>query len=206
MHGKARMVYKDNKREEEVKAHIRVRKDSVIWMNFTVVGLQGGKVLINKDSITIVVTVKKEYYVFEYAELSKRFNFNVNYEVLEAAVLGNLMQKKNNTDVISQEGAFDILTQAQGEVRIKNTVNRATKKIEKVELREPTTGNSLHVDYSNFQPLGNRSFPYNGVINVVYKTLTGVINNTINIEFNKAEVGDKELKFPFNIPRKYDRR
>ena len=32
LHGKARMVLKDEKNEREVKAHIRVRKDSVIWM------------------------------------------------------------------------------------------------------------------------------------------------------------------------------
>ncbi|QLH32724.1 MAG: DUF4292 domain-containing protein [Cyclobacteriaceae bacterium] len=41
MHGKARMVLRDEKREREVKANIRIRKDSVIWMTFSVVGVQG---------------------------------------------------------------------------------------------------------------------------------------------------------------------
>src|SRR5687768_9393762 len=53
-HGKARMILRDANKEREVKANIRVRKDSVIWMNFTVIGIQGGKALINKDSITIL--------------------------------------------------------------------------------------------------------------------------------------------------------
>ena len=66
LHGKARMVLKDEKNEREVKAHIRVRKDSVIWMTFTVMGVQGGKALINKDSITIVSTINKEYFVFDF--------------------------------------------------------------------------------------------------------------------------------------------
>lgn len=206
LHGKARMVYKDDKKEREVKAHIRVRKDSVIWMTFTVVGVQGGKALINKDSITIVSTVDREYYVFDYAEISKRFHFEVNYQVVEAAILGNLIQKKGETDIITNSGDYDIVAQAQGDVRIRNSVNRSTKKIEKVELIEPSSGNTLNISYSDFQPLGDRSFPYNNTINVMYKTINGVVNNTINVEFNKAEVGDKELKFPFNIPRKYDRR
>lgn len=206
MHGKARLVYKDDKKEREVKAHIRVRKDSVIWMTFTVIGVQGGKALINKDSITIVSTVDREYYVYNYEELSKRFNFKVNYHVLEAAMLGNLIQEKSATDVVSQNEQFDILTQSQGEVRIKSAISRATKKIELIDLIEPSTGNSLNVSYSNFQPLGNRMFPYNGTMHILYKSLTGLINNTITVEFNKAEVGDKELKFPFKIPSKYDRR
>jgi hypothetical protein len=206
LHGKARLVYRDDKKEREVKAHIRVRKDSVIWMNFTVIGVQGGKALINQDSITIVSTVDREYYVFDYVELSKRFHFPVNYQVIEAAILGNLLQKKNGNDVISQDGPFDVLTQSSGDVSIKNSINRDTKKIEKVELTEPTSGNSLNIDYTNFQPLGDRSFAYNNVTHVVYKTINGILSNTINVEFNKAEVGDKELKFPFHIPRKYDRR
>ncbi|MFM7855190.1 MAG: DUF4292 domain-containing protein, partial [Flammeovirgaceae bacterium] len=73
LHGKARLSYRDNTREREVKANIRIRKDSVIWMTFSVIGVQGGKALINKDSITIVSTVDKEYYVFNYEEISKRF-------------------------------------------------------------------------------------------------------------------------------------
>ncbi len=60
--------------------------------------------------------------------------------------------------------------------------------------------------YTNFQPLSGRSFPYNGAISVLYKTLNGILNNTITVEFYKVEVGDKELKFPFKIPNKYDRR
>lgn len=206
MHGKARMVYKDEKKERDVKASIRIRKDSVIWMTFTVIGVQGGKVLINKDSITIVSFVDREYYVFDYKELSKKFKFEINYQMLESAILGNLIQRKSYSDVITEASGFNILTQAQGEVTIKNFINLVTRKIEEVDLSEPSTGNTLHVKYSGFQPLGDRSFPYQNEVKMVYKGVNGIINNSITVEFNKAEVGDKELKFPFNIPRKYDRR
>jgi len=206
LHGKARLIFKDEKREREVKANIRIRKDSVIWMNFTVIGVQGGKALINKDSITIVSTVDKEYYVFDYEELSKRFNFKIDYSVIEAAMLGNPIKSNNSENVIGQEGERDMLVQKEGSVTIKNLINPVMKKIEYVELVEATTNNMLKVEYSNFQPLGDKNFPYNGVVNVFYKTAAGIINNTITIEYNKAEVGNKELKFPFKIPQRYDRR
>lgn len=206
LHGKARLVFKDEKKEREVKASIRIRKDSVIWMTFSVIGVQGGKALINKDSITIVSTVDKEYYVFDYAELSKRFNFKIDYSVIEAAMLGNPIKNNSEQNEISQEGERDKLVQKEGSVTIKNLINPILKKIEYVELVEATTNNTLKVEYSNFQPLGDKYFPYNGVVNVFYKTAAGIINNTITIEYNKTEVGDKELKFPFNIPKRYDRR
>jgi Domain of unknown function (DUF4292) len=206
LHGKAHLNFKDEKKQFDVKAHIRIRKDSVIWMTFSVIGVQGGKALINRDSITIVSTVDKEYYVFDYGELSKRFNFKIDYAVVQAAMLGNLIMPRAEGDQIVEEADFNKLTQDQGTFQIKNFINRNTKKLEKLELTEGTSGNSIRIEYSNFQPLGNKSFPYTGTISVQYKTAAGIINNTITFEYNKAEVGDKELRFPFNIPKRYERR
>jgi hypothetical protein len=121
-HGKARVNFKDDKKEREVKANIRIRKDSVIWMNFSVIGVQGGRALINKDSITIMSNVEKEYFVFAYDELSKRFNFPITYEVVQAAMLGNLIQPKSTADHITKDPSFNILEQDKNTVHIKNYI------------------------------------------------------------------------------------
>lgn len=205
-HGKARMVLRDANKEREVKANIRIRKDSVIWMTFSVIGVQGGKALINKDSITIVSNVDKEYYVFEYPELSKRYNFNINYNVIQSALLDNPIMGRMEHDEVLQESSMFILKQQAGTVNVANYVNAASMKIEKVEMKENNSNNSLIINYSNYQPVGDKIFPYNGTISLFYKTLAGVLNTTIIFEYNKAEVGGKELKFPFNIPKKYVRR
>ncbi len=205
-HGKARMVLNDGKKEREVKAHIRIRKDSVIWMTFTVLGVQGGKALINKDSITIVSTVDKEYYVFDYAGLSKRFNFDVNYQTIQSAFLGNLISPRQETDRINPGEPFNLLEQQRATVALRNFINPTTRKLEKVEMKESNTSNSVSILYSNFQPVGEKTYPFNGLISILYKTPGGVVNTTITLEYNKAEVGDKELKFPFNIPKRYERR
>ena len=205
-HGKARINVKDDKKEKDVKANIRIRKDSVIWMDISVVGVSGARALINHDSITIRSNVDKEYFVFEFKELSKRFNFEINYHIVQAALLGNLLYDKRPDDIVKADGTFTILEQIIGTTILKNYINTASTKIERVELTEANTNNSLVVNYSNFQNVGPKVFPYNGVITVLYKTSAGVINNTITFEYSRAEVGDRELRFPFNIPRKYERR
>src|SRR6478752_8651955 len=205
-HGKARMVLREANKEREVKANIRVRKDSVIWMSFSFIGVQCGKSLVNKDSITIVSNVDKEYYVFEYAELSKRYNFPINYDVIQAAMLGNLVMDRKEEDAVEQETSFFLLKQMAGTIDVVNYINGASRKIEKVELKESNSNNSLVIKYSNFQPVENKLFPYNGTIDLFYKTMSGLLNTTVIFEYNKAEVGTRELNFPFNIPKKYERR
>jgi len=205
-HGKARMVFRDEKKERDVKANIRIRKDSVIWMTFSVIGVQGGKVLINRDSVTVVSTLDKEYYVFDYKELSSRFNFEVNYHTLQSAILGNLIVARQDGDKIASGASFNVLEQHRGTVNVLNYINAASRKLEKVEMTEANTNNLISINYSNFQPVGDKIYPYNGAVDISYKTPKGLLKTTVILEYNKAEVGDKELKFPFNIPRKYDRR
>jgi hypothetical protein len=204
--GKARLVLRDSKKERDVKAAIRIRKDSVIWMKFNVIGIQGGMALINRDSITIVSTVDKEYYVFEYSELSKRFNLDINYNIIQSAMLGNLIIPRKQEDEAQQESSMYLLKQQAGSISVVNYVNASSMKIEKVELKEGNSSNSLVINYSNFQPVGNKIFPYNGTINLFYKALSGLLNTTVIFDYNKAEVGTRELKFPFNIPKRYERR
>lgn len=206
LHGKARMVLKDGNKEREVKATIRVRKDSVIWMNFTVIGVQGGRALINKDSITLISSLSKEYFVFDYKELSKKFKFEINYGVIQSAMLGNLLLPQSAQDTVEQRTASFLLSQQSGTVDVLNYISAATMKIQKVELKENNTHNSLILNYGNFQPLDTKLFPYDGTISLFYKAPAGLLNTTIIFEYTKVEVGDKELKFPFSIPKKYDRR
>jgi hypothetical protein len=207
LQGKGRINYKDAKGERDVKTTVRIHKDSVIWISFSVIGVQGGRVLINKDSITIVNTLDKEYFVFTYEELTKRFNFKMDYPVIQSALLGNLVEPRTATDKIKRESSFDLLEQTQSSVTIKNYINTASSKVEKVELLESTTNNTVSIAYSNFQPLADKTFPYNGIINVLYKTPSGlVINNGIMFEYSRIDVINDELKFPFTIPRKYERR
>ena len=118
------------------------------------------------------------------------------------------MNPKTTGDEVSEDETHDILTQNKGRVRIINAINKKSKKLERMDVKEPGTENALHIEYSNFQPLGPKQFPYNGIISVIYKTATGITlsNTSILLEYSKAEIGDRQLKFPFNIPRKYDRR
>lgn len=206
LHGKGRMVLKDGSQEREVKANIRVRKDSVIWMNFTVIGVQGGRALINRDSITILSNVKNEYFVFDYEELSRKFKFEINFDVIQAAMLGNLLMKRAPANTVEKQTATYLLNQHAGTVDVLNYIRAATMKIQKVELKENNTHNSLVINYANFQPLETKLFPYDGTISLFYKAPAGLLNTTIIFEYTKVEVGDKQLRFPFNIPKKYDRR
>lgn len=204
--GKAKINYKDDDLDIKARANLRMRKDSLIWISFSSVGIQGARCLINRDSITIMNLVKKEYYVFDYDSLSKQFNFDVNYKTIQAAALGNLIIDRNRRDEVDKEESVYILKQKSGGVEVSNFVNPKTMKIERVEMLENPSKNTAVIRYYDFQMVEDAAFPFSAILSIFYTEGSKKLNTVIEMEYNKAEIEDKELKFPFNIPKKYVRK
>lgn len=204
--GKAKINYKDEELDIKARANIRIKKDSAIWISFSAVGIQGARCLISKDSITILNLVKKEYYVFNYDSLSKQFNFDINYDAIQSVALGNLLKSNGRGDQSTRADEFYILKQNSGGVEITNYISAQTMKIERVEMLEPSSKNTAVVRYYDFQLVNEHAFPYSAIISLFYKANTGTLNTVIEFEYNKAEIEEKPLKFPFSIPKKYERK
>ncbi|PGH38756.1 MAG: hypothetical protein CRN43_13170 [Candidatus Nephrothrix sp. EaCA] len=202
--GKAKLTISSEGKTRHLKANLRMRRDSVIWMNFSVAAIAGGRALINPDSITILNYIDNEYYVYRFQEISKEFNFKINFEMLQAALLGNLMFKNTEVDTAAVGQA---LLSKDGSVVAKSFVDAETNKINRVEMKDENTGSAIAIEYSYFQFLNLKRLPYSNKINIHYKTKNGPWKDLmLHYEFIKVEERTKELKFPFNIPKRYERR
>lgn len=203
---RGKIQFRDDKNDINARANIRIRKDSVIWMNFSSVGIQGGRALINQDSISIINTMNKEYYVFTFSDLSERFNFEINYQMIQAALLGNLLKPREDEDEVIKKDTYFHLIQNTDSLIIENFINRRTMKLERLSLKEIATNNHLKISYGDFQLVNDMAFPYSTIISLIYTANEDLVNTSIQIEYNKAELADKELKFPFNIPKRFERK
>jgi hypothetical protein len=203
---KAKMNYRDHEFDVKAKATLRIRMDSVIWMNFTAVGISGGRCLIDKDSLTLINMLKKEYYVFTYEELSKKFNYNINYDVIQSVILGNMMEDINSEHKVERKDEYYQVLQPNDPYLLQCKVNAKTMKLESVDISEKNSPNNARINYSDFQLVNDHAFPYKALVNLIYESKLGSINTSIDIEYSKADIEDKELKFPFNIPKKYERK
>lgn len=204
--GKAKINYKDHELDVKAKANIRIKKDSAIWISFSAIGIQGARCMITQDSITIMNLVKKEYYVFYYDSLSKQFNFDVNYDAIQSVAMGNLLRERQKENEVVKEDNYYLLKQQSGSVAIHNFVNQRTMKVERVEMLETASKNSAVIRYYDFGMVQEHAFPFSAIISLFYKADGKTLNTVIEFEYSKAEIEDKPLKFPFNIPKKYDRK
>ncbi|HXA02753.1 MAG TPA: DUF4292 domain-containing protein [Cytophagaceae bacterium] len=208
---KAKINFKDEKEDINASVHIRIKKDSIIWLSITPgLGIEALRVLIRPDSIFMLNKIKdpNAYSAYGFNFLNKQFNIDLTFQNLQAMILGNLPIPKSYDDMLTKNetSAEFILQQKTPGIGIKNHVEIATMKLRKLEMNQTGTQNKLNIEYFNFAPLDTVSFPYGNLISIdIYKNQVAK-NTTITISHNKTEISDKELNFPFNVPKRYEKR
>lgn len=203
---KAKFRFDNGKSDLKATANIRIKKDSVIWMSISAtLGIEGARALITRDSLSVIDRLNKNYSVLNYQDLSERYNFNIDYDLVQSILLGNLATPIEEEDNVSKEAQHFKLLQTRGDVQMENRVGLTTRKIERVNWTDAPTNNSMTINYTKFQLIDQIVFPYENQIILKYKE--GNLHSTtqINIDYNRAELSSKKERFPFNIPQKYER-
>jgi len=203
---KAKLNFRDHEYDVRAKATIRIKMDSVIWLNFAAVGVSGGRCLITKDSLTLLNMIKKEYYVFSYDEISEKFNYPLTYTTIQSVILGNMPEKLKPEDKVERIEAFYKVLQPNDPFLLESRVNAKTMKLESVNIIQRDTKNTATIQYSNFNLVNDYAFAYKALVNLLYESNLGKFITNMDMEYTKAEISDKELKFPFHIPHKYERK
>lgn len=204
---RTKIRYKEGKRNINGNANIRIKKDSLIWISLSPsVGIEVTRGILTRDSIIVINRLDKVYYKASYADLSHNFNFNLDFHLLQSILLGDMPFEKNEDDLVKKESGYLRIRQNRGELVVDNYVKANTGKVETILLNERSTKNALTLKYSEFEKLEQYLFPLYCMVNLTYNKNNTPLVTSISIEHNRAELEDKPLCFPFNIPSRYERK
>lgn len=202
---RTKVRYAEGDKQVNGNANIRIKKDSLIWFSVSPsIGLEATRVMISKDTAIVINRMDKEYYIFNFEEISRYFNFQVDFDLIQSILLGNLARPIDEDTKIAKENDYYMIKQTSGPLDIQSFVLMDNKKIETVLINEVETSNFMTLKYSEFKETSEYLFPKICQINLTYKAKKGPLVTSINLQHNKAEISDKKLKFPFNIPAKYE--
>jgi hypothetical protein len=199
---KAKVAYKTPNDSKSFTVDIRMKKDSLIWMNISVMGITGATALFDKNLVKLYQKIEGEYDEYTYADFSEKFKFNVNYDILQSLIVGNRPFKKNKSRVV-RENEYYLLKQEQDKVLIDNYIGE-NRKLKKLLLTQEDTNNKLTLDFTDFTTLNQYLFPNSSLITVDYKSNEDqkMYQTVVNIKHTKVELLETPLEFPFKVPEK----
>lgn len=206
---KSKLSFKNKDQDiSNASLHLRVRKDSLIWMSISKIGIEAARVLITRDSVTIMDKIEKQYAVYDFPSLSRQFNFDLNFDLLQALIVGNLPLPKRPAQKVKNERDYLLLRQSEGKVLVDNYIGENDRKLKRLMVTEQPTKNALRLDYEDFTALNTFLFPYSSLVTVDYKSQAdGQFYQTlIRIKHSKVELVEKDPGFPFTIPAKYQKK
>jgi hypothetical protein len=185
-----------------VNVDIRMKKDSLIWMNISALGFSVASALFDKDVVKFYDKFHGEYNEYTYSAFAEKFKFNITYDILQALIVGNRPFKKNKSRVV-RENEYYLLKQEQDRVLIDNYIGE-NKKLKKLLLTQEDTNNKLTLDFDDFTMLNQYLFPNSSLITVDYKSNEDqkMYQTVVNIKHTKVELLDTPLEFPFKVPEK----
>ena len=203
--GKAQINLKGNKQSANLA--LRLRRDSIIWLSAGLVGVEGVRAVLTRDSVRVLNRLNKTYFSGGYAYLSKLLNVPVSFAQMQALLLGDYLPAPAGTTptVAAEEAGRQRVSYPQAGVLVERLLQAGTGRVQQLRVSDAATKRNLTVDYSDFQPLdqqANLPFAHATFIQAQQPT-AGVV--TAAISYSKVNAGRERLAFPFAVPRGYRR-
>jgi len=193
--------------QQSANLNVRMRKDSVIWLSVSLVGIEGVRAYITPDSIQVLNYLQKEYYSGNFSYLSERLNVPVTFEQVQAALLGNYLNAPaGSSPKITTDATTQTLEFSQASVLVTQLIELARSRVTQLAVVDPATQNRFSADYSDFRPLEGTTGPQFAFTNVVKAQPTKGAASVITINYRNVDVDKERLTFPFSVPKGYARK
>ncbi|MCX6290313.1 MAG: DUF4292 domain-containing protein [Bacteroidetes bacterium] len=212
----ASVDYTSRNETESFDIHVRMRKDSAIWISITpLLGIEAARVLVTRDGMQILDRVHKTYTVHDFGFLDSLLKTHLNFEIMQAVLVGNYFPYLKNEKLKSvyEEDSCTILSTLN-----KRKLKRAMEdkdpnkpivqdfwistsyRITKSRMEDERLNRSLEATYSDFTEAGSKLIPNNILV-----TIAAVNPAEIKVAYSKIAV-DETVTFPFTVPDKYERK
>lgn len=198
--GKAKCHYAGMGQKNEFTANIRVKKDQIIWINATALGgiVNVARIYITPDSIFLVNYLQRSAYKMPIADANKLLPAPVDFSIMQNLIIGNALKLNGMaTDAVDFGGTLSIQTEDKDIIQ-QLTYNKADSSMRSLQMRTRDNQTEGMVQYGNYDMVSGRKFSTSRAIS---------LNNQgepyyLDMNFNNADF-DRDIDFPFSIPKNY---
>jgi len=206
---RAKVIYRDEEQTRHFVSYVRVKRDSVIWMNFKKSGIEAGRMLLRPDSVFLIDRLNNQYVSGSLEDLKERLNLPFRditneqlFHSLQEAFFGNpVFFRVKSLDSDTLGGNYALRGQADG-LRSEYVVNGTTFLLQEMtftDLRGKRRASFLFDEFSGEDGIEN--FAYFRHI-IFDEPQTGGVS--LEMEFKQVEL-DVPKSIQFHIPDHYQR-
>ncbi len=181
--------------------NIRMYKDSLVWISVNMIGIEGARVLINKDSMVLMDKFAKTYSVYKKEMIQELLGAPLNVSQIQNLIIGKPIYALELYTILKQDAArLDIQT-LQPLVYFNHYVKKEFMTIDSTYIKDRTNRHYAMVEYKNYESFNGHNFAK--ILQL--KAYDGKKIVDVKLEFENPDFVT-ETSFPFNIPSSYERK
>lgn len=209
-------VEQDGKKKT-FKSNIRIRKDSAIWISITpLFGIEMARVLISADTVKLINRLDKQYFIGDYEYINSKFNVDLEYEVIQAILMGNSIAFEFDDKIkfsIDKEDYYlgnlrkrkakkaddkPKKIEKQKEEVISLWINQDNFRIDRFILSDLTADRFIKGEYKSHLAIEDQLVP-----EYLHFELQSRQPAVVELQYSRVTL-NQPLKFSFNISSKYE--
>lgn len=198
---RARLQWDDGKNQQDFQANIRMLKDSLVWMSLTGgPGVEGARVLMNRDSFRLINKMTGEYAVRDFGFMGSWLMFPISFDMLQQLIAGQKISiGEKAVKAVLQDSTYVVYCESDKMLE-KIWVNTGNYTPAKLLLKDKLLRQDMTVNFDAYKDLNGKPFSYRREISV---NRDGV-QLKLDIDITKVRVND-DLSYPFEVSEKYKR-
>ena len=209
--------FKSKKLSDSFKMFIRLRTDSVIWIQATYYAVEVARLYLTPDSVKFLDRQHKEYYVGSYDFFREKYRLDFDFNTLQALIQGNSVGLNESEHMRASVDGPNHLVSNYRQNRIRRAMEKDRRdkmtdiaysvwidaenyRVSKLSVNDFKQHRSLFATFSDQRELTNSTLPHKAEIQAISQGQ----QVDITTEYLRVQV-NKRVSFPFNIPDKYER-
>lgn len=197
--GKIKIDYSEGTSVQSVGVSFRMKKNNAIWISAPLGVI---KAYITPDRVSFYNKLQNEYFDGDFSYFSDILGIEIDFYKIQNLLIGQSLLDLRENKYASQTNGQNYELKPKKESELLKTlffIDPGNFKIARQQLSQPAQKRLLDIHYKNYQNKGQRILPNEIGIVAIEKMQRTFIDITYrNIEF------DRDLNFPYRIPKGYD--
>lgn len=197
--GKTKVHYESNDQSLNATVSIRIRQDSAIWMSVSVMA-EAVRAVITKDSVYVYQKFpERDYKEYSIESLSEMVGVKLDYAMLEAVFLGQMMDVNKKEASVKQSADSYTISQKVDSYKIVSVIDKALGHVSSVRISDNEKINTATIDYFDYQDLDGCDVPQK--ITFQSESIVGddsTVYHGAELKYSKGKFSSERISFPFN--------
>lgn len=87
---KVSVKFKQNGKEQSFRCNLRIKKDSLIWLSASKMGIEGFRVKLTPDSVFLIDRMHKRYFTGSYEYINNIFDLDLDFFIIQSILTNRL--------------------------------------------------------------------------------------------------------------------